>query len=143
MNPTMVSALGLFVFFVGFAPLSEANVFLGPLPHQNATSVLSAEAERSLLTALEAALGSGHRHATEKRLKRLEQMLSPMFGAMPKNEQGLLGPSAAGYMLHRLFVQRHGWFIRALEPAGGAFAAWNTSNPTSVLEERVPAHVQE
>jgi len=44
-------------------------------------------------------------------------------------------------MLHRVFVQRHGWFIRALEPAGGAFAAWNTSTPTSVLEERMPHRV--
>merc|ERR1719480_665276 len=64
-----------------------------------------------------------------------------MFAAMAKNENGKLGPSAAGYMLHRVFVQRHGWFIRALEPANASFAAWNTSTPTSVLEERVPDHV--
>jgi hypothetical protein len=120
---------------------SDANAFLGRLQPQQATAVLSAESEHALLVALEVALGSGHRHATEKRLKRLEQMLSPMFGAMTKNENGKLGPSAAGYMLHRVFVQRHGWFIRALEPANASFAAWNTSTPTSVLEERVPDHV--
>merc|ERR1719174_3512348 len=69
-------------------------------------------------------------------------MLRPMFGAVTKNENGKLGSAAAGYVLHRVFVQRHGWFIRALEPAGNALASWNTSNPTSILEERVPEHVQ-
>merc|ERR1719456_774141 len=66
-----------------------------------------------------------------------------MFGAMPKNENGKLGSSAAGYVLHRVFVQRHGWFIGALEPAGNSLAAWNSSSPTSILEERVPQHVQD
>jgi len=112
------------------------------LPHQNATAALSAESEHALLAELEVALGSGHRHATEKRLKRIEQMISPMFGAVSKNANGLLGSAAAGYVLHRVFVQRHGWFIRALEPQGNALAAWNSSNPTSILEERVPVHVQ-
>jgi hypothetical protein len=108
---------------------------------QQATAILSAQSEQALLAELGKALGSGHRHATEKRIKRIEQMLSPMFGAMVKNEQGNLGAAAAGYMLHRVFVQRHGWFIRALEPANGSFAAWNTSTPTAVLEERVPDHI--
>jgi hypothetical protein len=67
----------------------------------------------------------------------------PMYASMSKNEHGKLGPAAAGYMLHRLFVQRHGWFIRALEPEGKAMAAWNSSTPTSVLDDRVPSHVQE
>merc|ERR1719247_743071 len=65
-----------------------------------------------------------------------------MFGAMAKNENGKLGSAAAGYVLHRVFVQRHGWFIRALEPTGNAIASWSLSNPTSILEERVPESVQ-
>jgi hypothetical protein len=70
-------------------------------------------------------------------------MIKPMFAAVHKNANGKLGSAAAGYVLHRLFVQRHGWFIRALEPQGNAMAAWNSSRPISVLEERVPEHVQE
>jgi hypothetical protein len=132
--------LHLFMF-VSCIASAHANAFLGRLQPQQATAVLSAESEQALLAELGKALGSGHRHATEKRIKRIEQMLSPMFGAMVKNEYGNLGPSAAGYMLHRVFVQRHGWFIRALEPANGSFAAWNTSTPTAVLEERVPDHI--
>jgi hypothetical protein len=134
-------AAAAFLFFGYLVASADANAFLGRLQPQQATAILSAQSEHTLLSELEAALGSGHRHATEKRLKRLEQMLSPMYGAMVKNEYGQLGPAAAGYMLHRLFVQRHGWFIRALEPANASFAAWNTSTPTSVLEERVPDHV--
>jgi hypothetical protein len=141
MHLTQVFMIGTSIFLGSFTHLSEANAFLGRAQPQLATAVLSAQSEHALLAGLEAALGSGHRHATEKRLKRLEQMLSPMFGAMAKNENGKLGPAAAGYMLHRVFVQRHGWFIRALEPANGSYAAWNSSTPTSVLEERVPEHV--
>jgi hypothetical protein len=127
--------------FANCAAFANANAFLGRLQPQQATAVLNAQSEQALLIELGKALGSGHRHATEKRIKRIEQMLSPMFGAMVKNERGNLGPAAAGYMLHRVFVQRHGWFIRALEPANGSFAAWNTSTPTAVLEERVPDHI--
>merc|ERR1719482_465608 len=123
------------------AMMANANVFLGRTDN-NATGVLGSNSEHALLAELEVALGSGHRHATEKRLKRIEQMISPMFGAVTKNEHGRLGSSAAGYVLHRVFVQRHGWFIRALEPTGNALAAWNSSKPISILEERVPVHVQ-
>merc|ERR1719352_1675044 len=138
----MAVCFGIFMFLGGLATVADANAFLGRLPHQNATAALSAESERALLAELEVALGSGHRHATERRLKRIEQMLSPMFGAMAKNENGKLGSAAAGYVLRRVFVQRHGWFIRALEPAGNSLAAWNSSKPISILEERVPEHVQ-
>merc|ERR1719482_731280 len=139
----MAVCFGIFMFLGGLATFADANAFLGRLPHQNATAVLSAASERALLAELEVALGSGHRHATEKRLKRIEQMISPMFGAVTKNANGKVGAAAAGYVLHRVFVQRHGWFIRALEPAGNAMASWNTSTPTSILEERVPEHVQD
>merc|ERR1719352_463925 len=138
----MAITLGLFVLLGALASVADANVFLGRLPHQNATAALNAESEHALLGELELTLGSGHRHATERRLKRIEQILSPMFGAMTKNENGKLGSAAAGYVLHRVFVQRHGWFIRALEPTGNSMAAWNSSSPISILEERVPEHVQ-
>jgi hypothetical protein len=141
MRSTVVLVFGLSIIFADIIVVSEANAFLRSRP-QDALS-LSSDSEHALLAALEGALGSGHQHATEKRLKRLEQMLSPMFAAMVKNENGNVGPAAAGYMLHRIFVQRHGWFIRALEPASGSFAAWNDTMPTSVLEERLPEHVVE
>jgi len=136
----MVFASALFIF-CGLATQAHANAFMGR--PQVSSHGLTSETEKALLAELEVALGSSHRHATEKRLKNIEHRLTPMFGAMAKNSHGKLGQAAAGYMLHRLFVQRHGWLIRSLEPAGNSMGAWNNSSPTSVLEERVPAHVQE
>lgn len=134
--------LGLCASLASIPGLANANAFLGQ-PQSPNVAALTAESERTLLIELEAALGSGHRHGTERRLKRIKQMLQPMFGAMAKNEYGRLGPAAGAYMLHRLFVQRHGWFVKGLEPAGKSMAAWNGSSPTVILEERVPDHVQE
>jgi len=42
--------------------------------------------------------------------------------------------------LHRLFVQRHGWYVKGLEPGGDH---WNSSSPAEVLKERVSSYVQE
>merc|ERR1719217_740618 len=42
-------------------------------------------------------------------------------------------------MLHRYFVQRHGWFIEGLFTEGDAL---NSSSPTHALKGRVPMFVQ-
>merc|ERR1719218_258733 len=62
-----------------------------------------------------------------------------MFQALPKNEYGKLGHSTVRYMLHRFFVQEHGWFIDGLFTEG---AALNTSSPSRALKDRVPMFVQ-
>jgi len=136
-----MASLVLVLFLGASAALANANAFLGR-SNQNVSLSLTAESEHALLSELETALGSGHRHATEKRLKQIEKIMSPMFAAMTKNEHGKLGSAAVGYMLHRVFVQRHGWFIKALEPAGNSHGAWDSSSPVSILESRVPEHVQ-
>jgi len=135
----MAVSLGLILCLGGLAAVANANAFLGRA-NQNAPFSLSAESEQALLAELENALGSGHRHATEKRLKQIEKLLTPTFASMTKNENGKLGSAAVGYMLHRVFIQRHGWFVKALEPAG--HGAWDSSSPMSILESRVPEHVQ-
>jgi hypothetical protein len=63
-----------------------------------------------------------------------------MYKALPKNEHGKLGHTTVRYALHRIFVQRHGWYIKGLEPAGQHF---NSSKPTGVLKEHVGSHVEE
>lgn len=105
-----------------------------------AAAVMNPKFERSLLDEIEAALGDDHRQAAENRLGRIEEMLRPTVAALPKNEHGKLNSAAARYALHRLFVERHGWFVRGVEPAG---ASWNSSSVTSVLQDRVPEHVQD
>jgi len=74
----------------------------------------------------------------QKDLDDLEAALKPIYIAVPLNEYGKLGHTAVRYVLHRLFVSRHGWFIRGLEPSGKHF---NTSSPMEVLKGKVPDRV--
>jgi len=76
----------------------------------------------------------------EGRLARLETALKPLFDSLPKNEHGNLGHSPVRYALHRIFVQRHGWYIKGLEPDGDS---WNTTSPAGVLKDRVASYVEE
>merc|ERR1719345_719930 len=75
----------------------------------------------------------------EGRIGSVEKGLQTMFQALPKNEYGKLGHSSVRYMLHRFFVQDHGWFIEGLFTEG---AALNTSSPSGALKGRVPMFVQ-
>jgi len=95
------------------------------------------EMKATLLEEIEHSLGSVSQRG---RFARLEAALAPMYKALPKNEHGKLGHTTVRYALHRVFVQRHGWFIKGLEPAGQHF---NSSTPTGVLKEHVGSHVEE
>lgn len=61
-----------------------------------------------------------------------------MFTALPKNEQGRLEPSVVRYALHRFFVQKHGWYMMGLDPAGGS---WNAPAPSMIMKDRAPAYI--
>merc|ERR1740139_969482 len=73
-----------------------------------------------------------------ERLQGMENEVQPMYSALPKNEQGTLESAAVRYALHRYFVQKHGWYIKGLEPSG---ETWNASAPTSVMATRVPTFI--
>lgn len=93
----------------------------------------------SLLAEIEEVLGGEHRRGTEQRVTALEGQLRPIFLSMPKNEYGNLGHATVRYTLHRYFVGTHGWSVRGLDIAGGA---WNGSSPIELLKGRVPLDVQ-
>jgi hypothetical protein len=76
----------------------------------------------------------------EARLGRIEDALRPSYLAMPKNTYGRLDHATARYAMHRLFVNRHGWFVLGLEPGGGA---WSDGSPAGILQDRLPDRVQE
>merc|ERR1719201_777484 len=59
---------------------------------------------------------------------------------MTKNKYGNLEHSAVRYVLHRLFVQRHGMYVKGIDSAGAAWIG-DLSSPTSVLEDRVSSYV--
>jgi hypothetical protein len=75
----------------------------------------------------------------QTRLQRLEEEIHPLFVALPKNEYGNLGHAAAGYLVHRLFLQRHGVVINGIAPMADAF---NSSSIAESLDGRVPSRVQ-
>jgi len=89
-----------------------------------------------LLLELESAVGRDHRIATESRVSRLEDVLGPMFASMPK-DRDRLDSTGVRYLLHRLFVQRHGWFIEGLSYNG---EAWNSSSPATIFKEHAEDH---
>merc|ERR1719162_927623 len=95
--------------------------------------------DKGLLTEIEQALGSNYRRASDERLTKLVEGLLPVFQALPKNEYGKLGHASVRYLLHRFFVEKHGWFVEGLFTEG---AAWNTSSPTDALQSIVPMIVQ-
>jgi hypothetical protein len=95
--------------------------------------------EHTLLSDLEGALGTEHRRTLEGRISGIEERMGRMFQALPKNEYGKLGHSTVRYMLHRSFVEQHGWYIDGLFTEG---AAINSSSPAHALKGRVPMFVE-
>jgi hypothetical protein len=91
----------------------------------------------NLLQELEMQVGRDHRLATEGRVDRLEQAIQPMFIAMPKDGKGHVDATSVRYLLHRLFVQRHGWFVLGLDNAG---ESWNSSSPADVFQNHAEEH---
>jgi len=96
-----------------------------------------AELRQTLLDEIEGAYGSVNQRG---RLISIEAGLSSMFKALPKNAHGRLSHNIVRYALHRIFVQRHGWYIKGLEPHAPQA---NLSSPTGVLKEHVPSYVEE
>jgi len=96
-----------------------------------------AELRQTLLEEIEGSYGSVNARG---RLISIEAGLSSMYMALPKNEFGKLGHNTVRYALHRIFVQRHGWYIKGLEPHAPQV---NLTSPTGVLKEQVPAYVEE
>ena len=58
--------------------------------------------------------------AIEQRAERMVGSLRPMFDAMPKDSSGRRGFDVVQYVLHRLFVQLHGWIVNGLDTASDA-----------------------
>lgn len=119
------------------AGVGDANAFLKAHHTSLEQRISEEEIQTSLLAEVEGTFGSG---SATSRLKQMEAALAPMFAALPKNEHGYLGRATVRYALHRLFVQRHGWFITGLHAAGGHR---NSTSTAGLLKEQVPAYIQE
>lgn len=127
----------MLTFFFALLSLRTAsgNVFLQ-------RSELGSEGEfkdEHILRQLEQAMGSDHRVATESRMKSITEALSPIFVALPKNNTAKVGPSAARYALHRLFIQRHGWQVKGLAANGDT---WDAVHPSMAFADKVSSGVK-
>jgi hypothetical protein len=96
--------------------------------------------EKTLLSNIEGVLGSEHRVFTEKRLDSIKNSLMPIVSAVPKSAGGKLGNAAVSYALYRLFVQRHAWFVKGLEPFK-ALSEWDSTSAVDVIDQRVPEYI--
>merc|ERR1719277_2579504 len=69
---------------------------------------------------------------------KFKKALQTTYVSLPKNSDGHLEHQAVRYVLHRLFTQRHGWFIKGLEPDGDV---WHTQVSEESLKDWVPSYM--
>jgi hypothetical protein len=111
---------------VNWFVLAHAAVFLQP-------QVTKDDVQQVLLSEL---LG----HKNTAKIRNVENEMSAMFLALPKNEDGKLEPATVRYALHRYFVQKNGWYVKGLDQTNGS--AWTVSSTDSILKARAPAFIQ-
>jgi len=114
-----------------------ANVFL----QRPETGDAEQDGLRSIiLQQIGEALGNDSRVATAERLENIEDTLRPIFDALPKRfSRGKVGPPAARYALHRLFIQRHGWQVKGLAANG---ETWDENSASAALASTIPHSVK-
>jgi len=107
-------------------------VALGSLLVSSAQDISRADVESSLISELVGLVGRDGPGA-------LETALQPIHDSMPKDVEGVMQPQAIREVLHRFFVQRHGWFVKGLaEPAVEEQSeGWVPSYLVGLLEQRL------
>lgn len=79
------------------------------------------------------------RRSVKRDLPELEAALKPMFKTFPLNPGNRVCASGVRYILHRLLVHQHGWFVQGLDPEG---RSWNSSSPVALdLLRQLPSGV--
>jgi len=116
---------------MGFASIVEAE-----RSHTQVDSSTDSDLE-SLLGELGRPFNIDHQ---QERVVRLTLSLQPTFKALPKTAEGRLDPAATRYLLHRYFVERHGWYVRGLETVG---QSWNSSSPVGAIATHVSENVSQ
>mmetsp|Transcript_41061 Transcript_41061/g.64925 ORF Transcript_41061/g.64925 Transcript_41061/m.64925 type:complete len:636 (-) Transcript_41061:142-2049(-) len=120
----------------GFLPLlftlAAAHSFL------NSNEVTENEVQQSLMDNLVTDVEMGPKWA------EIHQALLPTYNALPKNSQGLIDHQAVRYVLHRMFVQKYGWYIKGLEPSGDHWHEETPEKPEGAkVKEWVPTYLQD
>eukprot|EP00929_Paragymnodinium_shiwhaense_P113896 TRINITY_DN82195_c0_g1_i1.p1 TRINITY_DN82195_c0_g1~~TRINITY_DN82195_c0_g1_i1.p1 ORF type:complete len:583 (+),score=153.15 TRINITY_DN82195_c0_g1_i1:141-1889(+) len=130
---------------LGWCSTAAGDKFLARPTLQQIAGVADPALLQRLVGEVEGALGGELSLRTKRRLHQIEDMLRPTFWALPKNAHGRLDHAAVRYALHRLFVQRHGWFIRGFQQESIVTEDWNMSSTAAakLLQGQEPGLVQE
>mmetsp|Transcript_70072 Transcript_70072/g.85976 ORF Transcript_70072/g.85976 Transcript_70072/m.85976 type:complete len:536 (-) Transcript_70072:32-1639(-) len=119
----------------GFLPLlftlAAAHNFL------DSNEVTENEVQQSLMDNLDQDVEKGAKWA------ELHQALLPTYNALPKNSQGLIDHQAVRYVLHRMFVQKYGWYMKGLEPSGDHWHEETNQPDLGKVKEWVPTYLQD
>jgi len=121
----IVSSAMAFLLIASLVAVVCAKSFLHP-------EIGRQSVERALLSEL-----SGLADAAQ--LRSIDEELTPMFAALPKNEHGRLDPEAVRYALHRYFMKKHGWYVNGL---GHANKTEVISSSTTIMKDRAPSYIQ-
>jgi len=127
----MAGSAIVMVFLAGLGA-ATASSFLHAKPHRPSDHLEVLDVQQSLISELYSLS-----HVAE--LRNIEEELRPMYAALPKNDQSKLEPSIVRYALHRYFVQKHGWYMRGLEPEG---LDLNASSLSNITKASAPAFAQ-
>jgi len=86
---------------------------------------------KDMLDELEVVLGKGQSAEVSKGALSLEKALRPTFEILPQRN-GRVDGSGVRYLLHRYFLERHGWSVNGFDPSGQAF---DSASPAAVFEQ--------
>eukprot|EP00928_Gymnodinium_smaydae_P066582 TRINITY_DN4956_c0_g1_i2.p1 TRINITY_DN4956_c0_g1~~TRINITY_DN4956_c0_g1_i2.p1 ORF type:complete len:566 (-),score=113.51 TRINITY_DN4956_c0_g1_i2:94-1641(-) len=76
----------------------------------------------------------GHGKTIEARTDRLQEALLPLYRVASKDADDTVDSETARYLLHRLFVNRHGWFVHGVEKQGAKVAQTNVGEAVASVE---------
>lgn len=121
----MIATFGSIIVAVA---AQDKSLSIGPVSKEYALNILNEETQSQSL------------HAD--RLVNIENELRSTFAALPKNSEGHLEHAVVRYAMHRLLMQRHGWFVKGLEPLGNgsASAEWVPEYLQQIMEQRTGVH---
>jgi hypothetical protein len=126
----MAKVLCICLVPAAFVP-AEANTFLARDP----PSLIE---DGDLLKNLSVLLGSRQAAVMESRVDRLEEVIRPTFRAIPRDSEERIDATSVRYLLHRVFVDRHGWFVEGLHNRGDA---WNSSSPSALFSDHADGSI--
>eukprot|EP00971_Amphidinium_carterae_P151705 3006969-Amphidinium_carterae.1 len=79
-------------------------------------------------------------NGTAMRQQRIEQVVRPVFQALPRNPDGRLAAKGVQYLVHNYFAMKHGWSLKGLDQAFSPDA--DGVHDMNILRDKAPAVVE-